>query len=198
MLEEILANFNWIDLLMACIVIRAIVVGLKSNCVVELFRLAGILFANFIILHYYSRLGEILNKYAFIPAVAQGIFAYILLWLTVVLVFKLIGEGWTQLLRIEPHPNLNKWLGFVSSSVRGLLVCSLTFTLFIIAGNQYLEEVSRKSFTGFYLGEISPKIYKFSYDRVVSKFFPEEHLNANVFGSPGAGFEKPKGKKGGN
>src|SRR3990167_5864515 len=96
---DISFNFNWIDILIACIFARVVLVGLRSTLVTEVFRVIGTFTAIFVILHYYVSFGETLNEYVFIPEMIQEPLAFVILWLTVALIFKLVGDGWTLMLR---------------------------------------------------------------------------------------------------
>jgi len=189
------SNFNWIDIIMACIVVRSVLIGLKSSITIEVFRFIGIICAIFITLHYYVNLGNFFHKNAFIPTTIDEIAAFVVLWLTVFFVFKLIGEGWALILKIEVHPLINRWGVLVLSLFRSVLVCALTFMLLFVSNNVYLGKMSNRAFTGQFLIDISPRIYDFIYKGIVRKYFPDENLNVKVFVLRSLGREKSTRKK---
>ncbi|OGX06056.1 MAG: hypothetical protein A2Z88_02980 [Omnitrophica WOR_2 bacterium GWA2_47_8] len=187
---DISFNFNWIDILIACIFARVVLVGLRSNLVTEVFRVIGTFTAIFVILHYYVSFGETLNEYVFIPEMIQEPLAFVILWLTVALIFKLVGDGWTLMLRVQAHPVIDRWFGVFTGILRGFLVCSLTLVFFMVVDNEYLAKSTRRSFSGVYFIDVAPRIYHFVYDQVVSKYFPSEKLNLKVFDLRNVGEKK--------
>jgi len=61
MIEDILVNFNWVDILIAIVIIRMIYTGSKSNILVEFLALLGIVIANFVTVHYYVYFADFLK-----------------------------------------------------------------------------------------------------------------------------------------
>jgi len=190
MLENISLNFNWIDFLVIFIVIRVIYVGIKSKFLVEIFRLLGVLFAIFIALHFSWKAGYLLQEYVFMPEAICVPFSFLLLWVTSIIIFKLISNGWLLMFRFELRPVLNKCIGAFISSIRAILVASLMFMLVFTTGYEYLGRVANRSFTGPFLIDLAPNIYEFTYDYLISKCFPNEHLNVRVFNLKSLGRKK--------
>ena len=181
MIKDIFLNFNWVDVLIICLLVRTVFVGAKNNIFVELLMLLGALCSTFIILHYYGRFGDWLNKNIFLPATMQDLFAFILIWLTVEIVFKLIVNGWSLLFKVETQAALNEWVSAIIAAVRGIIFCGLLFVFLLLSGNDYVKRISQQSFTGFYLVDFSPRIYRLMYEGLVSRFFPDEPVNGRVF-----------------
>lgn len=190
MIKDIFLNFNWVDVLIICLMVRTVFVGAKSNILVELLMLVGALCSTFITLHYYGRFGNWLNKNIFLPSTIQDLFAFILIWLTVQVVFKLIISGWSLVFKVEAQPAINEWGSAIVSAVRGIVACGLLFVFLMLSGNDYIKRISQQSFTGFYLADFSPRVYRLMYEGLVSRFFPDEPLNDRVFE-----FEKSKDQK---
>ncbi len=181
MIDDLFVNFNWIDILIVIIIFRIVYSGIKSNILVEFLALLGVVMANFVILHYYTRFSDFLHEKLFMPRGVQDFFAFLLIWLTVYVIFKLIINGWMLLIKAQTHPAVDQWGGASLSFVRSLFVCGLIFMVFLVSGNEYFQKISRQSFSGFYLLDFSPKVYRYCYDNVVVKFFPDEQLNEHAF-----------------
>ncbi|OGX24886.1 MAG: hypothetical protein A2787_03595 [Omnitrophica WOR_2 bacterium RIFCSPHIGHO2_01_FULL_48_9] len=181
MIEDILVNFNWVDILIAIVIIRMIYTGSKSNILVEFLALLGIVIANFVTVHYYVYFADFLNAQLFMPEAVQDFIAFLLLWLTVYIAFKLIISGWTLIIKAQAHPALDQWGSTLFSFVRSLFVSGMIFLLLLVSGSHYLQKIAKQSFTGFYLLDFSPKMYKYCYDNLVVKFFPNEVLNEYAF-----------------
>jgi uncharacterized membrane protein required for colicin V production len=166
---------------MIALVGRIVFMGMKSNIGLEFLGLLGAIVSTFVTLHYYVRLSKFLHESVFVPKDVSEVLAFIILWLTIYVVFKLIISGWSLILKGEAHPIIDKWGGLIISFLSSVLVCGLFFMLFLLAGNDYMRKISKQSFTGYYLVDISPTVYGWMYDQGVSKYFPDEPLNADVF-----------------
>lgn len=196
MAENILLNLNWVDILILCIVVRMIYSGSKSNIGSEFLSLVWVALATFVILHYYARLGEWLHKAIFLPTLVQDLMAFILIWLSVYILLKIILQGWNLIFKVEAAGALNQWGGAILGAVQGVFVCGLIFVFLLVAGNDYLRKMAKQSFTGFYLVDFSPKVYRLFFDGLVVKFFPQEELNEGVFHLGEEQKKEPKNKKG--
>lgn len=182
MTTEIITSFNWIDILMAVILIRALFVGAKRGIVIEGFKLTGTLLAVFITLHYYSGMSKYLQDKIHLPAGAADLFSFCVIWGLISLIFKLVRDGFTMLFSIEAtHSALDKWGGVIFAAFRGILVCSLTILCMRASAMEYLSRNLEKSLTASKLVGISPGFYESCYNNLVSKLFPTEELNKSVF-----------------
>ncbi len=178
---NILRGFNWIDILMVCIVVRIIFIGLKRGFATESFKLFGCVFAIFVSIHYYYGIAQLLHKKVFLPERIAEVIVFVCLLFIVVFVFKLLREGALLLFKIEPHPAVERWGGLIVAALRSLVVCSIFLLLFSITRVEYLKTNSKKSITGKYLMDLSPKIYRYSFNNVFKKVFPKEKYNKRVF-----------------
>ena len=197
MLSDLLANFNWIDILVLCLITRIITNGSRSTILGEFLALVGAMCATFVTLHYYVRFGDWLNKNIFLPELVQEIFAFILLWLTAYLAFKLIISGWGLIFKASTPMGLTQWIGAIIATLRSFFVCGLVFMLFLLCGSEYLQKIARQSFSGFYLVDFAPRMYHIAYDEFVSKLFPGEPLNEKALDLAKApGKKKKSGESG--
>lgn len=181
MYTEWLGQVNWVDFLFFIILLRIMYVGFKKKLVVEFFSFLGILFGVFFSLHYYSRLAAVVANNSALPLDISMIVAYVVLLVITMLAFKFILDGVLLLFRIEPRGFLDRWGGLLFSILKGALVCGLVGVFFIISTVNYLEFSVRQSFLGNRLTSLAPLTYKLSYIHAVSKFFPDEPLNYDVF-----------------
>ncbi len=179
--ENILTSFNWLDLLMIIVMIGTVFRGAVQGFVIEFFRVLGTVFATIFVLHFYVHSAEALNDFVALPHKVGEILSFILIWVLTILIFKLIREGWFLVLKSEAKSGFSQWLGGFVAIIRSGLICGLLFFLIFLFGNQTLDTFAEKSATGFYLCDLSPQVYRASYDGVISKFFPDEALNKKAF-----------------
>lgn len=178
---EILSSLNWIDILMAVIVLRAVYVGIKNGFVIEMFKLISILLAVFIILHYYSGISKYIQEKAHLPQGSSDLICFGLLWALVVIIFKFVRDGFTVLFKVQAHSILDRWGGLLVCIFRAALVCSLTILLLRVSDIDYFVKNLQKSLSAPKLVWWSPRVYETCYEGFVSKFFPNETLNKSVF-----------------
>ena len=180
MSTEIISSLNWIDILLALVLIRAVYIGIKIGFVVEFFKLAGVLFAVFITLHYFSGMSQYLQDKVHLPKGAADVFSFGFLWGLMILAFKFIREGIMLLFKVEAHSTLNTTGGFVASVARGFLLCSMAILLLRAGAMDYFTKNLENSFLAPKIVGLAPKAYESVYNGFVSKFFPTEELNKSV------------------
>ncbi len=178
---NILTSFNWLDLLMIIVMIGTVFRGAVCGFVVELFKIFGVIFATVFALHFYVRAAGQLQHYVALPVKVSEILSFILIVALVILIFKLIREGWLLILKSEVKGGFSQWAGGLIAIFRSFFVCSLLFFLIFLFGNETLNAFAVKSATGSYLCDLSPKVYKIAYEEILEKFFPDESLNKKAF-----------------
>lgn len=181
MLNEILTSVNWIDIMMLCVMIRGLYVGAMQGAISELFKATGLFFSIFIASHYYTRVAEFLHEGLFIPLDLAHPWAFGALWIIVALIFRVVRDGWMIILKTDNKSAVGQCLGAVIGLLRSILICGLLFFLALLIPNQYLSRNVDHSVLGFYLLDLSPQVYKATFDKMISKLFPEEKENNKVF-----------------
>ncbi len=181
MFENILTSFNWLDLLMIIVMAGTIFRGAVQGVVVELFKIIGTLFATIFALHFYTRLAEVMRNAVGLPIRVGEILGFILIGVLSVLIFKLIREGWLLILKVDAKSGFSQWMGALAAIFHSFLICGLLFFMVFLIGNDTLSVFAEKSATGFYLRDLSPKVYEMTYQKVLKKFFPEEEINEKAF-----------------
>lgn len=178
---NIIHSLNWVDIIVGAILFRAFYVGIKQGFVIEAFKLIGIFFAIFITLHYFSGLAKFLSDTLHLAGGFTNFVSYIFLWSLVILIFKLVRDAFTLLFRIEAHSALDRWGGWVLACLRGLFIASLAVVLLQVTGIEYLQRITKSSFSGSRTAVLAPKMYEMTFSGLVSKFFPTEELNKEAF-----------------
>jgi uncharacterized membrane protein required for colicin V production len=175
--ENILTSFNWLDLLMVIVMIGAVLRGTVQGFVGELFKLLGLICATIFALHFYVRAAEAFRR-SFLLSVKFGeVLSFVLISVLVILIFKLIREGWLLILKVDTKSSFSQWLGGFVAIFNALLICGLLFFFISLFKNDALNIFAEKSVTGVYLRDLSPRIYKASYHGALYKFFPDEVIN---------------------
>ncbi len=180
MILKIIRTLNWIDLIMLALMIRSLYIGIKRGLVDEILHLLGVFLSVFVVFHYYSIFGNFLeNKIFFKSALADSI-AFVLLWISVAVISKLIRFGIHTLFRVEARTLFDKAGGLVFGIVRGLLICSLALWLLRVTTNEYVVRNISSSFSSSRLAKIAPSVYRITFEGFIVKYFPKEKINQDV------------------
>jgi uncharacterized membrane protein required for colicin V production len=185
MLMDFLTGLNWIDILMAVVFARIILIGIKNGFVVEFFKFCGIIFSVFVTLHYYSVFADFLTpQVPVLEPTAVRILIFLALWLLVTCVFMLVRDGLMALFSVKPHSAIDKWGGAVLAVLRGLIVCSMTFFVLLLSLNPTVLKLSETSWSRPVVGSLATHVYFGIYWSVVNRFFPAEPVNQEALDVP--------------
>lgn len=177
MSENILTSLNWLDVLTIFVIIAILYRGAVQGFVVELFKICGAFLATVIALHYYGRAAEALYQTSALPIKWGETISFILIVILVILVFKLVREGWLLILKVEAKGAFSQWGGGFVAFFRSFLMCGLLFFMIALPDIKTINAFSKSSLTGHYFRDLSPTVYKASFDGVIQKFFPDEVFN---------------------
>lgn len=183
MTEEIVRQLNWVDALLIVVFIRIIFIGQSKGLMIEAFKFFGIICSIFISLQYYSVLSEFINSHSSIPIDFADFISLIGLIVLVLIIFKFTRDGILFLIKISPHPTLEKWGGLFISMIRGFFVASLVILCINLSTIEYFQKSAKSSFSGQYLLSVCPRTYAYLFENLVSKFSPNEKLNSKIFKS---------------
>ncbi len=180
-LGDFVTKINWVDIMIVLFGVRIIYIGIKNGFISELFKLIGVVFAIFITFHYYTQVADFFKDHTGLSENNAGFLSFGLLWAVVTLIFKFIRDGILLIFKIEALSLVDQWGGLLLSILRSALVGSMVLIFLMISNLGYWRSHAGKSFFNPYLIAVSPKIYKATYDGIVSKFFPTEKLNPAGF-----------------
>jgi uncharacterized membrane protein required for colicin V production len=180
MFMNFINSFNWVDLLIAVILLRVVFIGIQTGIVVELFKLLGVLLTAFVCLHYYSYVGIFLQRITKAPAGLMTPIAFVLLWAVMFLVCWLIREGLLIVFTIEAQSLVDKWGGAFLGLGRFFVVASMVIFLFLSTGDKYFEKMVVRSFSQKYVLPVAPGFYSGVCDGFLIKVFPGEKMNVAV------------------
>ena len=195
MLLETIQKFNWVDILSVVIMLRALYVGLKRGFIDEVLHLLAVVLAIFGIFQYTPFCVHFLEKRIFFKSqIAQSV-TFISLWALIALLAKFIRDAFHLLFKVEAKSFIDKAGGVAVGVVRGLLVCSLTLWFLIATGNEYIARTINSAYTSARVVKLAPDVYRGIFDIAVSKYFPDERMNQDVFAhteGPSAPIQKQK------
>ncbi|MCM8800345.1 MAG: CvpA family protein [Candidatus Omnitrophica bacterium] len=180
---EFIKKLNWIDLFVIILLIRITYIATKTGSFLELFKLLGIVLANYLSLHYYTILADKLKlflKTKIIPVEILDFLSFFLLLIFGYFIFYILREIFLRLIKIEVVSALNRWIALFMGVVRGLIFISLIMYLFSIPVVNYFKVSIEDSYWGSRIRKFSPSLYELIWSNFMSKFMPQEKLNPEV------------------
>jgi len=183
MILETVQKFNWVDIVIATVMIRALYAGFKRGFISEVLHLLAVIVAIFIVFHYTPVCMQFLeNSIFFKPHIARSV-TFIFLWALVALASKFIRGAIFLLFKVEAKTFLDKFGGIVVSAARGLLVCSLMLWFLFAVGNEYITRTINSSYISPRVVNLAPDVYRGIFNTVVAKYFPNEHMKQDFSSS---------------
>jgi hypothetical protein len=144
-----------------------------------LFKFIGVIAAVFVSLHYYSFLAAWVALKTKISWGYWDLVIFVILWFAVLLVFKFVREGILFLFKVEAnHQGFDKYAAGVVAVGRGILACSLTIFLILLACNGFVTRMTLRSYSYKIAGHAAVGTYSFLYNNLVGKLFAGQHYNA--------------------
>lgn len=185
MLIEILKQFNWLDFLVAILIIRIVYIALNSNFPLELFKLLGTFASSYLSLHYFTFFTDWLGQRN--PGVQQKVplqfmdfISFITLAVIGYLLFVALRLVFDSFIKMEIPRAINKWLALSLGAIRGLFLASLVTFAIAISSVAYLEQSVKDSFMGRRIINVAPRAYIWTWGRIVSRFAIGEDFNQTV------------------
>jgi uncharacterized membrane protein required for colicin V production len=158
-----------------------IFVGVKNGFISEFFKLLGVVAAVFFSLHFYSLLAAWSAQKTSFSWDYWDLVIFAGLWFAVTFFFKFFRDGILLLFKVETnHQGFDKYAAGIVAVARGILVCSLTIFLVLLAHNNRLTRMTLHSYSYKIAGGVAVGTYSFLYNHLVDKLFAGEHYNAAV------------------
>jgi len=137
-----MAHWNWLDWVLATIVLVSVVTAIWKGFVAELISLASAIAALIIAALYYARLAPLLQRFTDSLAVARAA-SFIVLFAAVLVMGALVSVVARKLIRKVELQWFDRFLGGIFGLLRGLLVdCILLLAMMAFAIQQRAVERS--------------------------------------------------------
>lgn len=137
-----MAHWNWLDWVLATIVLVSVMTAMWKGFVAELVTLASAIAGLIIATLYYERLAPLLIGFTRSPGVARGV-SFVILFAAVLVVGALISVACKNLITKVQLRWVDRFLGGLFGLVRGLLIdCVLLLVMMAFAIQQGTVEKS--------------------------------------------------------
>jgi membrane protein required for colicin V production len=137
-----MAHWNWLDWVLATIVLLSVLTAIWKGFVAELISLASAIAALIVAALYYERLAPLLQGFTRGPGVARGV-SFVLLFAAVLVAGALISLAAKKLIKKVQLQWFDRFLGGIFGLVRGVLVdCIVLLVMMAFAIQQGAVEKS--------------------------------------------------------
>ncbi|MFC1703959.1 CvpA family protein [Candidatus Omnitrophota bacterium] len=184
--NEIVSKLNWVDLVIFFVILRIVYISHKRGLAIELFKLAGLLFAIFLSFHYYPKVADMVHPVSMAVANFFDSVSLVVLFIFILVLFKFIRDAVFLMVKIHPVEGIDRWGGFFIGIFRSIVICSVILVVMQISVFTYLQDSAKEAFSNKYLGRIAPMVYAKIFDVAVSKYSPEEKINLLLFQAVGS------------
>jgi len=177
---EFFKHFNYLDIFIIILILRICYIALKTGFPVELFKLAGILSAIFLSLHYYIFLTGSMPKnidLGLLPLKFVDFLIFISLAIAGYLLFMILRCIFYRFIKLEAVALLSKWGGLALGTFRGFFMAGLICFTLLISASPYLNKSIENSFFGSRIYRVAPDTYKWLWSAFFSKFMGTEESN---------------------
>ena len=124
---------NWVDLIIILIAIIFALEGQKRGFFVQLADIFGFLFSLILALTFYPQGADLLIKIFNLPKIAANPIGFLLVWLIAEsFFFSIFGRLLAKFIAKFSNTNVNRFLGFIPSTVNALLFMSVLL-LFVVS-----------------------------------------------------------------
>ncbi len=116
-----------IDILVWAVLLAFIIKGFMKGLVREVCSLLGLVMGLWAACKYYQSLSEVIRHYIHLPHTVSIIFSFILVFLTIGLLFFFLGSLLTTIFKIALLGGVNRVGGAIFGLIQGALVLCLVF-----------------------------------------------------------------------
>ncbi len=154
-------RFNWVDIFFVTLLFRISYIGFKNGLLPEFLRLLGLSIAFILSFNNYTSVSTFLSSHTKWTDANLDVISFLSIFLAVLFIFKILALLARRFLGGDNISQVNRLVGATLGLIRGILLASLIYTLFVNSPFEYLERSAKdRSFSGKYLSDIPALIYK--------------------------------------
>lgn len=172
-MQEWASRINWLDILIAILLIRASYIGYSKGFSVEIFKIIGTLGALVAALGYYLNLAELIELKSFVPPeVAEGL-SFGAIVVGALFAFMFIRVLLEKVIKLQFSSAIEQFAGAALGLVRGVALTSLLLLFLNFLPSDYLKRsINETSLLGPGISKAAPAVYSW-----IGKFvnLPDAH-----------------------
>ena len=167
---ELIAKINWVDVLVAILMLRISYVAFKDGLSHEVFPFLGSILIMVLAMHYYAFFGRFISRSMMNMQIELANFLSFLVLVTALgFLVRLLRVVLDRIVKVQWHPIMEKFGGLVIGIMKAYILTGIVLMALSLMPLSYLQwSIKEKSLTGKYVLMAVPEIH----DRV-GIFLPE-------------------------
>ena len=166
---ELITKINWVDVLVAILMLRISYVAFRDGLSHEIFSVLGSILIMVLAMHYYAVLGSFMSRNMMnMPIELANFLSFLMLVMALGFLVRLLRVLLDKIVKVQWHPIMEKFGGLAVGIIKAYVITCIVLTTLSLMPLSYLVwSIKDRSLTGKYILKAGPEIY----DRVGS-FLP--------------------------
>ena len=166
---ELITKINWVDVLVAILMLRISYVAFRDGLSHEIFPVLGSILIMVLAMHYYTVLGSSMSRNIMnMPVELANFLSFLVLVVGLGLLVRLLRLLLDKIVKVQWHPTMEKFGGLAVGIMKAYIITGIVLmTLSLMPLSYLVWSIKDKSLTGKYILRAGPEIY----DRV-GRFLP--------------------------
>jgi uncharacterized membrane protein required for colicin V production len=166
---ELITKVNWVDILVAILMLRISYVAFRDGLSHEIFPFIGSILILVLARHYYTVLGSFASMNMMnMPVELANFLSFLVLVVALGFLVRLLRVVLDKIVKVQWHPIMEKFGGLAVGIMKAYIVTGIVLTTLSLMPLSYLQwSIKEKSLTGKYILSAGPQIYG-----MVERFLP--------------------------
>jgi len=184
---ELINKINWVDVLVAILMLRISYVALRDGLSHEIFPLLGSVLILTLAMRYYTVLGSSISSNMMnMPIELANFLSFLALVIALGFLVRLLRVALDKIVKVQWHPVLEKFGGLAAGIMKAYIVTAIVLTTLSLIPLSYMQwSIKDRSLTGKYILGAGPRIYG-----SIGKFLPA--IRSGETGNPAVPKKPPK------
>lgn len=171
---ELITKINWVDVLVAILMLRISYVAFRDGLSHEIFPFIGSVLIMVLAMHYYTIFGDFMSRNMMnMPVELANFLSFLVLVIVLGFLVRLLRVMLDKIVKVQWHPIMEKFGGLAVGIMKAYIITSIVLMTLSLMPLSYLQRsIKDGSLTGKYILRAGPEIH----DRV-GRFLPPIKLD---------------------
>jgi len=158
---ELITKINWVDVLVAILMLRISYVAFRDGLSHEIFPFIGSILVMALAMRYYTVLGSYVSRNMMnMPVELANFLSFLILAVALGLLVRLSRIVLDKIVKVQWHPVMEKFGGLVVGIMKAYVITGIVLTTLSLMPLSYLQwSIKDKSLTGKHILRVGPEIY---------------------------------------
>ncbi|MDP2929919.1 MAG: CvpA family protein [Candidatus Omnitrophota bacterium] len=157
---ELIAKINWVDVLVAILMLRISYVAFRDGLSHEIFSLLGSFLIVILAMRYYTVFGSFISRNMVdVPVEISDFLSFLILVVSSGLLVRVVRIILDKVVKVEWHPMIERFGGLAVGMMKAYIVTGIVLMTLSLMPLSYLKwSIKDKSLTGKYFLAMAPEI----------------------------------------